>query len=59
MRFRVDAELIENDRDCASDDLIGLQCLHVATEDDVLNVLRIWDVPPDTLRQPRETEIPL
>jgi len=59
MRFRVDAELIENDRDCSNDNLVGLQCIHVATEDEVLNVLRIWHVSPDTLRQPRETEVPV
>lgn len=59
MRFRVDADLIENDRDCSNDDLIGLQSLHVATEEDVLNVLRIWDVSPDALRQPQETEVPV
>jgi hypothetical protein len=59
MRFRVDAELIADDRGCCNDDLIGLQCIHVATEGDVLSVLQIWHVSPENLRQPRETEVPV
>lgn len=54
-----DSSIIENDRQCSNDDLIGLQSIYVATEDDVLNVLQMWHDSPDTLRQPRETEIPV
>lgn len=59
MRFRVDSSIIENDRHCSNEDLVGLQCIYVAAEADVLNVLRIWHVSPENLRQPRETEVPV
>lgn len=59
MRFRVDATLINDDHDFSNDDLIGLQSIHVATENDVVEILRIWEVSPEILRQPRETEVPI
>lgn len=59
MRFRVDSQVIENDRDCGNDDLVGLQSLHVPTIDDVQYILRIWQVSPSILRQPNETDVPI
>ena len=59
MRFRVNSSIIENDRQCSNEDLIGLQSIYVATQEDVLKILQIWHVSPDTLRQPRDTEVPV
>lgn len=59
MRFKVDAELIQADHDFCNDDLVGLQTIHVATERDVLEILKMWSVSPELLRQPRETEVPI
>lgn len=59
MRFKVDAELIRDDHDFSSVDLVGLQSIYVATEQDVVEILRIWAVRPELLRQARETEVPI
>lgn len=59
MRFRVETSLIDRDQHCSNENLIGLQSIYVATEEDALNVLKIWQVLPESLRQPRETEIPV
>jgi hypothetical protein len=59
MRFRVGADLIRNDYDCCVSDLVGLQSIYVATEEDVLDVLQIWAVSAELLRAPRETEVPI
>jgi len=59
MRFRVDADMIRDDRDCCNSDLIGLQSIHVPTEEDVQSILKIWHVAPEMLRQPKETEVPI
>lgn len=59
MRFRVDAEIIQHDRDCCNEDLVGLQSIHVATEEDVQMVLRIWQISPELLREPRESAVPI
>ena len=58
-RYRVDAELIRIDYDFFNGDLVGLQSICVATEHDVVEILRMWAVPPEMLRSPRETEVPL
>lgn len=59
MRFRVEARLIAEDHDFWNDDLVGLQSICVATENDVVEILRIWAVPPESLRPPNETEVPV
>ena len=59
MRFRVKSSLIDLDQDCSSEDLIGLQNIYVATEKDALSILRVWQVLPESLRQPRETQVPV
>jgi len=59
MRFRVESSLIDRDEHCSNEDLIGLQSIYVATEEDALNILKIWQVLPESLRQPRETEVPV
>jgi hypothetical protein len=59
VKFRVDATLCENDAECCTDDLVGVQSIVVASEVDVENILAIWKVDPHTLRLPRDTDVPL
>ena len=58
-RFRIRSEIITRDLHCCHEDLFGLQDIHVPTEEDVVNILRIWQVPPESLQEPRETEVPI
>jgi hypothetical protein len=59
LKFRVDESIIEDDIDCCNEDLVGLQCVVVATEAEVISVLAIWKIDPNILRLPKETEVPV
>jgi hypothetical protein len=59
LKFRVDESLIEEDVNCCNEDLAGLQCIVVATEEQAVEILRIWQVNPNDLRLPKETEVPV
>jgi hypothetical protein len=59
LKFRVDESLIEEDVNVCNEDLIGLQCIVVATEAEAATVLDMWSVDPSILRMPKETEVPV
>ena len=59
MRFRVDSSIIRDDRHCCNDDLIGLESIHVGEPEDVMRVLEIWNVQPETLLPPSATAVPV
>lgn len=59
IRFRVKSLMIEQDADVGPHDLIGLQELNLPSEEGVEFVLRIWKVPPESLRPPKDVDIPV
>ena len=59
LKFRVDEAVIEEDVDVCNEDLIGLQCIVVATEAEATSVLDMWRVDPSILRSAKETDVPV
>jgi len=59
IRFRVRSEKIERDENVWGPDLFGMQEIIVPDEEAVEYILRLWQVPLQSLVEPRHTDIPV